>query len=461
MTQVPPHDLDAEAAVISAVLLKPDTFDVLAPVLRAEQFYSPANRRIWEAFVALSAADKPVDMLTVQSWLATRKQLQAVGGSKYLAEILDKVPAAFNVEAYAAIVSGKWRMRQVISAAQEIAAEGYTSGDDPQVFCDSAEQRIYDLARVEQSSTLQHIKGVMHSAFTAIHGAHQRGEGLLGQRTGFTRLDKLTGGMRGGDLIIVAGRPGMGKSAFAMNVAVNAAASRTAPATGVAVFSLEMPREQLAVRMACSDARVDLARMRDGALQQADWSHLTASSGHLSRLPLWIDDASDVSLLELRAKVRRLRAMAPQFGARLGLVVIDYLQLMSGNPKARSREQQIAEISRGLKKLAKDLDVPVMALSQLNRSVETRGSKDKRPQLSDLRESGAIEQDADMVLFVHRQEYYEPENNEVRGLAELIVAKQRNGPTGRIRVRFNKACTRFDDLADEYYANDEPEERGW
>jgi replicative DNA helicase len=468
--RVPPNDLDAEAAVLSAVLMRAAAFDVVQPMLAPEHFYSDANRQIFESFGELAASGRPVDILTVRSWLTDHDKLQRAGGSAYLAQILDSVPVAFNFEEYARIVREKWRVRQLIAECQRVAAEGYGAIDDPQAFIDAAEQAVYDIARSPESSSVHHVQDAVREVFDELNAAEQRGTTVTGTPSGITRLDRLTGGFNSGDLVIVAARPGMGKTALVLNMAVNVAAPRAqqpepglfdAPdpepdqgPAGVAIFSLEMPRKQLATRLLCAEARVDVAKLRNGGMQREDWVRLTAAAGFIARAPIWIDDTSDQTVLGMRAKVRRIQAMYP---GKLGLVAVDYLQLMSGNPKV-NREQQIAEISRGLKKLAKDLEVPVVALSQLNRAVETRG-RDKRPQLSDLRESGAIEQDADAVLFIYREEYYNKDDAAAEGLAELILAKQRNGPTGKVRVRFTKSCTRFDNLANEDYdaADDERE----
>lgn len=454
--RVPPNDLMAEAAVLSAVLLSRDALDRVLPILSPEHFYSDANGKIYEAFVDLSSLGRTIDILTVRSWLDDHGVLQRAGGAPYLVEILDAVPAIANVDEYARRIKEKWRLRELINTCRRVSAEGYGPLVDVQQFIDSAEQSVYDIARTPETTTVQPLKEVIQTTFSRLNESLKRGNRITGTSTGFTQLDKLTGGLNDGDLVIVAARPGMGKTSLVLNMAVNVALPKRVQmqergpsneqiegGAGVAIFSLEMPREQLASRLLCSEARVDVSKLRQGYLQPEDWSQLTRAAGELAKLPIWIDDTSDLSILDLRAKVRRIQSMQ---GAPLGLVMIDYLQLMSGNPKITSREQQISEISRNLKKLAKDLSVPVVALSQLNRAVETRGTKDKRPQLSDLRESGAIEQDADMIIFIYRDEYYNPDQEGVAGQAELIVAKQRNGPTGRIKVRFTKSCTRFDNL---------------
>lgn len=462
--RVPPHDLDAEAAVLSAILLDRDALDRVLEILKPEHFYSQPNARIYQACQELAVATAPIDIVNVSTWLRDREWLVKCGGTAYLAELADATPAIGHVEAHAKTVHEKWRLRQIIATAQRVAAEGYGDVGEVQRFIDGVEQAVYDLARSSggrDESDVVLAEG-LKQYFAKITEAAERGARIVGTPTGFDRFDDKTAGLHEGDLIIVAGRPGMGKSAYVMNLATNVASPREVtvpgqskptmePGLGVCVFSLEMPREQLIGRMACSEARVDLGRVRTSTLQPEDWRRLIESSAYLSTLPIWIDDTPAITLLQLRAKVRRRMAQfnreatPTQPAQRIGLVVIDYLQLMKGRDGVNSREQEISEISRGLKALAKELKVPVIALSQLNRAVETRSTKDKRPQLSDLRESGAIEQDADMIVFIYRPEYYDP-STDMKGIAELIIAKQRSGPTGKVKVRFNASYTRFDNL---------------
>ena len=478
--RVPPHDLDAEAAVLSAILLKQDALDQVAELLRAEHFYSEANGKIFEATVELIRQGAPVDTVQVASWLRDRERLGQVGGAAYLAQIVDATPAVAHVQAHARTVREKWRLRRLIAECQRVAAEGYGDVGMVQEFIDGAEQAVYELARTPEASSVQPLAQVLRAAFEQISKAAERGDRITGVPTGFGKFDEKTAGLHDGDLMIVAARPGMGKTSFVLNLAVNVGSPRTInvpgpndrgyggtekrePGYGVAVFSLEMPREQLATRIVCSEARVDVGKLRGGHLTPEDWRRLTEAASFLSMLPIWLDDTPAIGLLEVRAKVRRMQAeynraaTADSPEKRIGLVVIDYLQLMSGRANAQSREQEISEISRGLKQLAKELRVPVIALSQLNRAVETRATKDKRPQLSDLRESGAIEQDADTIVFIYRDDYYFPETSEHKGLAELIIAKQRNGPTGKVFTRWNSACTRFDNLQAGDYPELEPE----
>ena len=472
--RVPPHDLDAEAAVLSAVMIDSLSLDKVLEFLKPEHFYSEAHRRIFEACMELKGAGKPVDVVQVGTWLKDRERIAQVGGMGYLTEVLNAAPAIANVAAYGYTIREKARVRQLIAICQRFAAEGYLDYGDAQTFIDGAEQAVYEIARTPESSTVELLRIVMRRAFAQLQEAASRGDRITGMATGFTRYDEKTAGLHDGDLTIIAARPGMGKTSFVLNIAANIAQPRGRelandpntrwedPGHGVVIFSLEMPREQLANRMICSEARVDVGKVRRGFISQQEWSKLTLAASLLGSLPIWIDDSPALSILELRAKVRRLQAEYDQPGKdgrpgkRIGVVIVDYLQLMRGRENAASREQEISEISRGLKGLAKELKLSVIALSQLNRQVETRSEKSKRPQLSDLRESGAIEQDADNLCFIYRDDYYNKEASTEPNVAELIIAKQRNGPTGTAKVRFEKEYTRFDNLAaGEYLENEE------
>jgi replicative DNA helicase len=467
--RVPPHDLEAEAAVLSAVMLDQQALDKVNEFLRPEHFYSEAHRRIYEACVELSLRGQAPDVVQIGSWLRDHDRLSQVGGMAYLTQVLDAAPAVANVASYGRTIHEKWRIRNLIVACQRVVAQGYGGYGEAQHFIDGAEQAVYDIARTEQSNTVRTMKELVRDAFERIDRAAKRGVRLTGTPTGFDRYDRLTSGLHDGELTIVAARPGMGKTSLVLNMAVNVASPQQyekaddpndrweEPGHGVVVFSLEMPREQLVQRMLCSEARVDVGRLRTGMLSPSDWDKLTPAASHLSSLSIWIDDSPALGILELRSKVRRLQAevdrVDPESGEkkrRLGLVIVDYLQLMRGRENAASREQEISEISRGLKQLSKELSIPVIALSQLNRAVETRSEKSKRPQLSDLRESGAIEQDADNICFIYRDEYYNKESAD-RNVAELIIAKQRNGPVDTVRVRWDPSFTRFDNLAEGEY----------
>jgi replicative DNA helicase len=445
--RVPPNDLGAEASVLGGVLLSNDALDVTVEILAPEDFYSEANRHIYQGMLELAKNGQPVDLVTLRAQLESAGKLPAVGGDDYLFSLTNTIPAVANIEAHARIVREKAIVRGLISACHEITSRGYADYGPLDQFLDGAEKSIFDVSKERIRHPYEHVRSVVTRTFEQISAAAERKEHITGLPTGFTQLDKKTAGMHPGELIIVAGRPSMGKTALALNVAVNAARSREG--VQVVFFSLEMPKEQLASRMLCSEARVDASLVRTGNIPRDSWPALVQAANDVSELPIWIDDTPGLSLMELRAKARRLKVERG-----LSLVIVDYLQLMRSGTRTESREQEISEISRSLKGLAKELSLPVMALSQLNRGVETRGTKDKRPQLSDLRESGAIEQDADTIIFVYRDEVYDKESRD-KGIAELIVGKQRQGPTGTVRCSFSHEHTRFGNLQE--YA-EEPEE---
>ena len=440
--RVPPNAVDAERAVLGGILLENDAMNTVLEIVEAEEFYVEANSIIYATMKELFGRGQPLDSVTLREELVTKQKLQAVGGDEYLLGLTETLPTVANIEAHAKIVKEKSVVRKLITTCHTIAATGYGDYGGLEDFLDGAEAAVFGVAKQRAKNPYEHVKDIVMRTFEEINLTAQRGGQLTGTPTGFLRLDKLTAGMHPGDLIIVAGRPGMGKTSFAMNVAFNACAQGEVP---VAVFSLEMPKEQLVKRLLVSEARVDGGRMRTGQLLRDDWPKLAAAAGVLSEMPIFIDDTPSITMVELRSKARRLQS---EHG--LGLIVIDYLQLMRSGSKNDSREQEISEISRNLKGLAKELELPVIALSQLNRGVESRGVKDKRPQLSDLRESGAIEQDADTIWFVYRDEVYNKESPD-RGVAEIIVGKQRAGPTGTVRCRFFNEFTRFDNLSDDDY----------
>jgi replicative DNA helicase len=443
--RIPPHDLDAEAAVLSAIMLERAALDKVVGILGAEQFYSEANRRIYEVAVELAKQGTPIDIVSVAGMLRDRERLAQVGGSAYLAQLVDAVPSVANLQTYAEMIVEKWRVRELISTCQRAAAEGYGDVGEVQKFIEQCAFDLSELARNKTKRGFVQAGGVLQGEYKKLSEAAARGERLTGLSTGFYRVDAKMAGLHEGELTIVAARPGVGKTSWVLNIAANVSTREILPQQGVAVFSLEMPKEQLVMRLACSEARVDLGKTRQGFLSDRDWKELTASTAAILDWPIYINDTPAISLLELEAETRTLMAECEPKGIRICLVIVDYLQLMTGD-QGGSRENEISSISRGLKRIAKKLSVPIIALSQLNRAIETRGGKDKRPQLSDLRESGAIEQDADNIIFIYREDYYD-EESENRGIAELIVAKQRNGPTGKTLCRFEAACTRFDNLA--------------
>ena len=441
-SRIPPNDLSAERAVLGGILLENDALNTVHELpLTAEDFYSEAHSRIFESMVSLFSAGQPVDLVTLRERLATGNKLHAVGGDEYLFSLTNTIPTVANIEAHAKIVREKAVIRRLIQACHETSAVGYGDYGSMEEFLDQAERSIFNVAKHRLRSPYEHITDVVVRCFESITRAAELKQHITGLPTGFERLDKMTAGMHPGDLIIIAGRPGMGKTAFALNIAMNACRLRKKAAV---VFSLEMPKEQLANRLLCSEAKVDAGKLRTGYLSRDDWPKLTQAAGTLSDLPIWLDDTPGLTLMELRAKTRRLKSEHD-----LGLIVIDYLQLMRAGVKTDSREQEISEISRSLKGMAKELGLPVIALSQLNRGVESRGNKDKRPQLSDLRESGAIEQDADTIMFIYRDEVYNQESTE-KGVAEIIVGKQRAGPTGTVKCMFLREYTRFENLDDQH-----------
>ncbi len=443
--RVPPHSLEAERAVLGGVLLQNSAIDVVLEIVKAEDFYSEANARIFEVVLELHRTNTPVDTVTLREALARAHKLAGVGGDEYLLALTDTIPALENIRAHAIIIREKALVRRLIGACHTVAAKGYADYGNAQEFLDQAEKAVFEVASVQTRSQVERVRDVVIRAFEELHALARSGERISGLRTGFARLDGMTAGMHAGDLIIVAGRPGMGKTSFALNVGVNASHSRlgTEKPAGVAIFSLEMPKDQLVKRMLSSEARVDSNRLRTGQVHRDDWQSLAQAAGTLSDLPMFIDNTPALTLMELRAKARRLMS---EHG--LALIIIDYMQLMRSGGKSDSREQEISEISRSLKGLAKEMSIPVIALSQLNRGVESRSNKDKRPQLSDLRESGAIEQDADTIMFVYRDEVYNRETLD-QGVAEIIIGKQRAGPTGTVKVRFFNQYTRFDNLSEE------------
>jgi len=434
--RLPPQNLEAEASVLGAVLLENEALNRVLEILKEDDFYRNAHRRIFSAILHLYEHSDPVDLITLSEVLKTRGELDDVGGVEYLNSLVNAVPTAANISYYAKIIKEKAILRKLINRATEIVSQSYSNSGDVDEFIDQAERTIFEISEDRVRPSFYPIKDLIKSSFKTIERLYEKRQLITGVPTGFQRLDELTSGLQPSDLIIIAGRPSMGKTALALNIAQNASVQAAIPA---AIFSLEMSKEQLALRMLCSEAKVDAHRLRGGFLSEADWPKLTRAAGSLSEAPLFIDDTPGLSALEMRAKTRRLK-----IEHNLGLVIVDYLQLMRGRARADSREQEISDISRSLKALAKELSIPVIALSQLNRRVEERG--DKRPQLSDLRESGAIEQDADVILFLYREEVYN-KSEENRGKAEIIIGKQRNGPTDKVDLAFLDKYTRFENLS--------------
>ena len=438
--RVPPQAVDVEMAVLGAMLLEKGALAKAIEILDESCFYKPAHQRIFEAMTALFERSEPVDLITLIDELRRRAELEKIGGEFYLTELTTKVTSAANVEFHAHIVLEKALMRQLIVSSSDVISRAYNETEDALDLLDEAEQKIFQISEQRMKKSFVTMNTAVHSTMEMIESIHGKHSGVTGVPSAFTEVDNYTGGFQKSDLIIVAGRPSQGKTAFVLSVARNASIIHDVP---VGFFSLEMSSQQLVLRLICAEARVDAHSVRTGRLPEDEWRKLSTSVGKLYKAKIFIDDTPALSVLEIRAKARRLKAEH-----NVGLIVVDYLQLMQGPKNAQSREQEISTISRSLKALAKEINIPVVALSQLNRAVEARG--DKRPVLADLRESGAIEQDADVVLFVHRPEMYNimnDENNEsTEGIAEIIIGKQRNGPTGTARMAFIKQYARFENL---------------
>jgi replicative DNA helicase len=434
--KVPPHHLQAEQSVLGGVLLDNEALIKALELLVPEDFYKEAHRIIFQGIIELFERNEPADMVTLSHALRKLGKLDDVGGMDYLATLVDQVPTAANVEYYARIIKEKAILRKLIRKNGEILSACYEERADLETFLDEVEQSIFEVADDRVRKSYFPLKDVIKSSFETIERLYERKSHITGVPSGFVDLDALTAGFQASDLIIVAARPSMGKTALCLDVARHAALEAQVP---VAVFSLEMSKEQIAMRMLCAEARVDSSKLRRGFLKESDWPKLTTAAGTLSEAPVFIDDTPGLTALEMRAKARRLKAEND-----IGLMIVDYLQLMRGRQNMERREQEISEISRSLKALAKELNMPVIALSQLNRRVEERG--EKIPQLSDLRESGAIEQDADVILFIYRDELYNRNpDNPKKGTAEIIVGKQRNGPTGKTVLTFLEPYATFED----------------
>ncbi len=433
--KVPPQSLESEQAVLAAVLMDNYALSHCIEYIRPDDFYKEAHRLIFQSMLELNDKNEPTDLLTLKAHLENKGLLERVGGTPYLSAMTDIVPTSANVVSYAKIVREKSLVRQLIHAGTEIVTRCYEPDVEPQDLVDEAENKIFSIAEKKSSQGFAPVKDLVKSSYKMIEELFERKTDITGLTTGFPDFDKLTAGFQKGDLVIIAGRPSMGKTALSLNMAQNAAKA----GAKVAVFSLEMSKESLVMRMLTSEARIDSMRVRTGDLHESDWQKLLDGASKVSEMKMYIDDQAGQTTLEIRAKCRRL---ARELGG-LDMVLIDYLQLMRGATPTNNREQEISEISRSLKALAKELKVPVIALSQLNRSLESRTNK--RPMMSDLRESGAIEQDADLISFIYRDEVYSPETPD-KGVAEIIVAKQRNGAIGTVRVAYLNQYVRFEPL---------------
>lgn len=434
--KVPPQSVEAETAVLGSMLIEEDAIAKAIELLNADSFYKDSHKKIFSTIVELYDRNKVVDLVTLIDELKKRGTLDKVGGPSYLTSLTTVVPTSANIVHYAKIVKEKNLLRKLINTATQIVSEGYEHSGDVDMLLDKAEQLIFDITSDKVEARVVPLKEVIKDSIEVIDSLYQRKENITGIPTGFHDFDVLTAGLQVSDLVVIAGRPSMGKSALVTCITEHVGVVEKRP---VAFFSLEMAKEQLVQRMLCSHARVDAHKVRTGFLSQSDWPRLTNAAGKLSEAPIFVEDTPGLSVLELRARARRLKSQH-----NIKLVVVDYLQLMQGPARSENRQQEISEISRSLKALAREIDAPVIAVSQLSRAVEQRA--DRRPQLSDLRESGAIEQDADLVALLLREEYYNPTEDN-RGIAELIIAKQRNGPVGTIKLTFVSEYARFESLA--------------
>ena len=431
--KIPPNDVESEQAVIGSMLTDKEAVSAAIEVLKPEDFYREDNRTIFEAILNLYGRSEPIDIITLKSELSSMGKFEAVGGLEYIAELPDKVPTTANVEQYIKIVEEKSVLRNLIKTANEIITLGYDQTQEVDGIIDGAEKKIFEVMQKKNQKGYTPIKDILVETFTELEQLYNQKQRITGIPTGFSDLDFRTSGLHNSDLILVAARPAMGKSAFALNIATNAAVRAKVP---VAIFSLEMSKEQMTSRILCSEAMVDSNKVRTGKIDDEEWSKLAAASGELSEANIYIDDTPGISIMEIRAKCRKMK-----IEKNIGLVVIDYLQLVQGSGKrGGSREQEIAEISRSLKILAKEINVPVIALSQLSRAPEQR--PDHRPMLSDLRESGSIEQDADIVMFLYRDDYYNQDSDK-KNIAEVILAKHRAGSTGTVELLWLGNYTKF------------------
>lgn len=434
--RMPPQNIEAEQAVLGAIFLEPSSLTLASEILIPEDFYRAAHQKIFNVMLKLADQGKAIDLITVTEELAVANLLEDIGGVTYLSELAGSVPTAANMEYYARIVEEKSLLRRLIRTATSIAQDSYTREDEVEELLGDAEKRILEVAQRKNVGSFQNIKDVLVRTYDNIELLNSRVGEVTGIPTGFTELDRITAGFQRNDLIIVGARPSMGKTAFALNIAQNVA---TKTDETVAVFSLEMGAEQLVMRMLCAEGNIDAQRLRTGSLTDEDWGKLTMAMGALSNAAIYIDDTPGVRVSEIRSKARRLKQ---EHG--LGMIIIDYLQLVMGSGRSGdNRQQEVSEISRSLKALARELEVPVIALSQLSRGVEQR--QDKRPMMSDIRESGSIEQDADVIAFLYRDDYYDKES-ENKNIIEIIIAKQRNGPTGTIQLAFIKEYNKFVNL---------------
>ena len=435
--RVPPHNIPAEESLLGAMLLSKEAIADAIEIVDSDDFYKPAHQKIFNAITALFAAGEPADIVTVADELGRAGMLDGMGGNATLIDLQANTPAATNTVEYARIVHSHAQLRRLIQAGSEIAEIGFSQPDDVIKAVDEAESLVFNLAQGRDSKNYAALEDLLDETLNLLEERVERGDKITGTPTGFSELDGILAGLQPNNLIVIGARPAMGKTSFGLNIAAHAAMEADAP---VLFFSLEMSQYEISQRILCTEARVDSSKVRVGSMTDDDWTKISHAVGRLSGAPLWIDDNPSTTVMEIRAKARRLKSRV----GKVGMVVVDYLQLMSGRMRAENRQVEVSEISRSLKILARELECPVVALSQLSRNLEQR--QDKRPMLSDLRESGSIEQDADVVMFLYRDEVYDVESPD-QGMAEVLIAKHRSGPTGRVKLAWLKHYTRFADMA--------------
>ncbi len=447
--KIPPHSLEAEQSLLGSMMLSEDAVDAALEEVKADDFYQSSHRFIFSALVDLYNNQKPCDIVTLVEELKKQEHLTEAGGASYLSQLLNVVPTSKNAKYYAKIVKEKSMLRSLISVSNDIVDSAYDPQAEAEKLIDSAEQKVLTLNQLKSTSPYRYVKDIIKTTFVELEMLYDNKQSVTGIPSGFTKLDEMTSGWQNSDLIILAARPAMGKTAFCLNIAQYAAYNHRVP---VLFFSLEMSHQQLVKRLLSAEARIDGQKLRSGFFNTEDWDKLGVAAGRLEDTPMLIDDTPGASLMEIRSKARKAYAQD-----KIGLIVIDYLQLITlssdGSKRVESRQQEVSEISKGLKNLARELNIPIICLSQLSRKVEE--SPDKRPQLSHLRESGSIEQDADIVMFLYREEYYNPNKEECKGKGEVIIAKQRNGSIGTAYLAFNSRCVKFDNL--EMYLSEEGE----
>lgn len=437
--KLPPHNLEAEQSILGAILKSNDALPKAVEIIHVDDFYRGSHQKIFNAMVQLFEMNEPIDLLTLSERLRKNNELETIGGVEYLGQMEESMPTSAAIVFHCKIIREKKILRDLINTATEIVTKSYEDSGEVSDLLDESEKSIFEIAGKRIKRSFISINTIIKESFESIEKLFERKTLITGVPTGFTKFNEMTAGLQPSDLIIIAGRPSMGKTTFAIDIARHAGVNENLP---VAIFSLEMSKEQLGIRMLCAEGRVSSNKIRTGYLAKSDWPNLTNAASRLSEAPIFIDDSPGLTALDIRARARRLQA---EQNNNLGLVIIDYLQLMRGRGRIESRQMEISEITRALKEMAKELNVPVVALSQLSRAVESRDRK--KPQLSDLRESGSIEQDADLVVFIYRDEVYNPETQDL-GIAEIIIGKQRNGPTGQFKATFLKEFPRFENYVD-------------